>query len=165
VTSGPWRTRAARPWHEWLVALLFAVWPIWILDPASRIGGFYVGKIFRYAGPGFWFGLPLGSQIGYTVVSAIVLAVLFRMTADEPDRAVPDGLARHPHLIALTTWNVQFFHLAIAAIWVGASTLGGSAFLIWAPGAAMTAVLWSHLRPVPAPAAAAAQDPARVTVG
>src|SRR2546426_3870260 len=59
LASGPWRTRASRLWHEWLLALILAVWALWILDPVSRLGHrFYLGELFRYDGPGFWFGLP-----------------------------------------------------------------------------------------------------------
>src|SRR5579885_1424781 len=33
LASGPYRTRALRPWHEWVVALMLAVWALWLLDP------------------------------------------------------------------------------------------------------------------------------------
>src|SRR4051812_38715352 len=62
LAAGPHHTRARRPWMEWAVALMLAVWALWILDPVSRLGDkFYLGRLFRYAGPGFWFGLPTGS--------------------------------------------------------------------------------------------------------
>ncbi|MEY2424096.1 MAG: hypothetical protein QOI95_4163 [Acidimicrobiaceae bacterium] len=146
LASGPFRTRALRPWHEWLLALMLAVWALWILDPVSRLGNeFYLGELFRYAGPGFWFGLPTGSQIGFAVTAAILLAVLFRM-----DRAAPDlpvaGLRHHPHLPALLTYHGQVFHMVVVAFWVGAHTIGGSAVLIWVPAACVTAVYWSRLR-------------------
>jgi uncharacterized membrane protein len=150
VVSGPWRTRGARPWHEWTVALLFAVWPVWVLDPVSRIGGFYLGRIFAYDSSGFWFGLPLLSQVGFAGVNVVVLSVLFAITRDEPDRPVRAGLLHHPHLVALITWHAQWVHTAVAALLVGQRALGGSAFLMYIPAALMTAVLWSHLRPAPA---------------
>src|SRR5215470_15222821 len=37
LASGPYRTRAVRSWHEWLLALMLAVWALWILDPVSRL--------------------------------------------------------------------------------------------------------------------------------
>jgi uncharacterized membrane protein len=146
LASGPFRTRAVRPWHEWLLALMLAVWALWILDPVSRLGSqFYLGEVFRYQGPGFWFGLPTGSQLGFALTAAILLAVLFRM-----DRAAPDlpvaGLRQHPHLTALLTYHGQVFHLAAVAFWVGADTIGGAAILIWVPAACITAVYWSSLR-------------------
>jgi uncharacterized membrane protein len=149
LASGPWRTRAARPWQEWLLALVLAVWALWILDPVSRLGDeFYLGRVFEYDGPGFWFGLPLGSQLGFTVTAAVLLSVLFTMARDEPDRAV-DGIVHHPHLPALLTYLGQVFHLAIVAFVIGgfpADTLGGSAFLMFIPMAAVVAVHWSSLR-------------------
>ena len=145
LASGPFRTRL-RPWHEWLLALMLAVWALWILDPVSRLGDeFYLGELFRYAGPGFWFGLPTGSQIGFAVTAAILLAVLFRMDRAAPDLPV-DGLRHHPHLPALLTYHGQVFHMAVVAFWVGADTIGGAAILIWVPAACITAVYWSRLR-------------------
>jgi hypothetical protein len=38
------------------------------------------------------------------------------------------------------------FHLAVVALVIGAHDIGGAAFLMWVPVAAMTAVHWSHLR-------------------
>lgn len=145
LASGPLRTRAVRPWHEWLLALMLAVWALWILDPVSRLGDqFYLGELFRYAGPGFWFGLPLGSQLGFAATAGILLAVLFRL-----DRAAPNlpvaGLRHHPHLPALLTYHGQVFHMAVIAFWVGADTIGGGAILIWVPAACITAVYWSSL--------------------
>lgn len=149
LASGPWRTRAAWAWQEWLLALVLAVWALWILDPVARLGDrSYLGEIFRYEGPGFWFGLPLGSQLGFTATAAVLLTILFSMTRDEPDRSVA-GLRHHPHLVALLTYNGQVAHLAIVALVIGgvtADAVGGSFFLMWIPAAAITAVHWSHLR-------------------
>jgi uncharacterized membrane protein len=149
LASGPWRTRASRPWHEWLLALVLAVWALWILDPMSRLGHrFYLGELFRYEGPGFWFGLPLGSQLGFTATAAVLLGTLFAMSRAEPARVVDEAL-RHPRLPALLTYNAQVVHLAIVAFVIGGATadaIGGSFFLMWIPAAAITAVHWSHLR-------------------
>src|SRR5581483_1682231 len=145
LASGPFRTRAVRPWHEWLVALMLAVWALWILDPVSRLGDqFYLGELFRYQGPGFWFGLPTGSQAGFALTAAVLLAMLFALDRRAPDRPVA-GLARHPHLPALITYHGQVFHLAAVAFWIGADTIGGAAVLIWVPAACITAVYWSRL--------------------
>jgi uncharacterized membrane protein len=146
LASGPYRTRAVKQWHEWLLALMLAVWALWILDPVSRLGReFYLGALFAYAGPGFWFGLPLGSQLGFALTAAVLLAVLFWL-----DRAAPDlpivGALHHPHLPALLTYHGQVFHLAAVAFWIGADTIGGAAVLIWVPAACITAVYWSRLR-------------------
>jgi hypothetical protein len=38
--------------------------------------------------------------------------------------------------------------LAIVAVVLDATELGGSALLIWVPAAAITAIYWSNVRPV-----------------
>jgi uncharacterized membrane protein len=147
LASGPHRTRAPRAWHELLIAWMLAVWAIWILDPVSRLGDrFYLGELWHYAGPGFWFGLPLGSQLGFALTAGILLVVLQRLDGDAPDEPIPGGIRDHPHLIALITYHGQVFHLAAVALYLGADTIGGSALVIWVPAAVITAVHWSHLR-------------------
>jgi putative membrane protein len=149
LASGPFRTRARRPWTELLMALVLAVWALWVLDPLVRLGRhFYLGEVFRYEGPGFWFGLPLGSQAGFTLTAVVLLALLYWLTGDEPARPA-HGLLRHPHSLALLIYHAQVFHLVVVAWTVGgraANTLAAAALLMWVPIAAMTAVHWSTLR-------------------
>jgi putative membrane protein len=169
VASGPHRLRAPRAWHELAVAWMLAVWALWVLDPVSRLGDdFYLGELFRYEGPGFWFGLPLGSQVGFALTAALLLATLHALDRGAPDAAVA-SLTAHPHLVALVTYHAQVFHLAVVALWIGADTIGGAALLMWVPAAVVTAVHWSQARSNvagrEAPHAgdgAAARDPARV---
>lgn len=149
LASGPWQTRGRHAWHEWLLAWVLSVWALWILDPVSRLGQkFYLGRLFRYAGPGFWFGLPTGSQLGFAGTAAILLAVLFRMARDEPDRGVAGAPWRHRRLPALITYHAQVFHLAVVAWVIGADTIGGAAVLMWVPVAVMAAVHWSSLHAI-----------------
>jgi hypothetical protein len=130
---------------EYAVAVMLAVWALWILDPVSRMGQrFYLGRLFAYRGPGFWFGLPLGSQVGFAGTAAVLVGLLTWIARREPDRRV-DGLRRHPHLAALVTYHVQMFHLAVVAFVLGADAVGGSALLMWIPAALITAVFWSTL--------------------
>ncbi|HEX9547621.1 MAG TPA: carotenoid biosynthesis protein [Acidimicrobiales bacterium] len=147
LASGPYRTRARRAWHEWLLAEVVAVWALWILDPMTRLGShFYLGRVFRYAGPGFWFGLPTASQVGFAFTAAVLLGVLFWLGRDEADQYVRGALS-HPHLIALVTYHAEVFHLAIVGWWIGTATsnaIAGAAVLMWMPIAAMTAVHWSY---------------------
>ena len=94
LASGPFRTRAPRPWHELLVAWMLAVWALWILDPVSRLGDeFYLGELFGYDGPGFWFGLPLGSQLGFAATAGILLLASIAWTATRPTEPCPAGPA------------------------------------------------------------------------
>ena len=113
LASGPWATRALAP----------------VARVVARVGARGVGALdrrphepagrpllpragFRYEGPGFWFGLPLGSQIGFAATSAVLLARAVLDDARRADVAV-DGLRRHPHLTALITYNAQVLHMAI----------------------------------------------------
>ena len=147
IAAGPFRTRAPRAWHELAVAWMLAVWALWVLDPVSRLGDrFYLGELFRYHGPGFWFGLPLGSQVGFAATAGILIAVLHALDRDAPDLVVEQGLRDHPHLVALITYHAQVLHLAVVAFVLNADTLGGAALLIWVPAAVITAVHWSQLR-------------------
>jgi uncharacterized membrane protein len=146
VASGPFRLRAPRAWQELLTAWMLAVWAIWVLDPVSRLGDdFYLGELFAYEGPGFWFGLPLGSQVGFALTAAVLLVTLHVLDGDAPDASVA-GLSKHPHLVALITYHAQVFHLAAVAFWIGADTMGGAAVLMWVPAGVVTAVHWSQLR-------------------
>jgi len=148
LASGPWRTRAPYWWMEFLLGWMLAVWALWVVDPGSRLGRqFYLGEVFHYRGPGFWFGLPFGSQVGFGLTSLILLSILFVLSRGEADKHVDGGLLRHPHLPALLTWHVQVFHIAVIAFILGADAIGGSAFLIWFPAAAITAVYWAAISP------------------
>ena len=154
VASGPWRTRARRRWHEHLLGVVLMVWAVWILDPVSRLGHrFFLGRLFEYDGPGFWFGLPVGSQLGFTLTAVLLVGTLTWLARDEPDRVV-ESWTRHPHLVALTAYHGQVAMMATVAIVLDATELGGSAVLMWVPAALLTAVLWSNLRPAPADAPA-----------
>jgi putative membrane protein len=146
LASGPRHTRARKAWHEWLMALVLAVWAVWVLDPIVRLGkGFYLGEVFHYHGPGFWFGLPTGSQAGFALTAGILLAVLFWFARDDPDHFIANPW-RHPNLIPLVTYHGEIVIVAIAGWWIGANTIASAAVLLWVPVAAMTAVHWSALR-------------------
>lgn len=145
VASGPWRTRGRRVSHEYLLGVMLAVWALWILDPVSRLGHrWFLGELFRYSGPGFWFGLPLGSQVGFALTAAVLIAMLTWMARRDPDEPVSEW-RRHPHLNALVTYHGQVGWLAIVACVLGVDDLGGSALLMWVPAALVTAVYWSAL--------------------
>jgi uncharacterized membrane protein len=135
------------------------------VDPVSRLGSHYfLGELFRYDGPGFWFGLPLASQAGFLFTVVVLVGLLTLMTRHEPDRVVQHAL-RHPHLTALITYHGQLVMMTAVAVHIGAVTIGGAAVLIWVPAAAITAVYWSAIRPATTTTEqAAAGVPERVSV-
>lgn len=161
LASGPWRTRARRVWQEYLMGLVLAVWAVWIVDPVSRLGDrWFLGELFAYAGPGFWFGLPLGSQLGFTASCAVLIAGLTWLARHDPGTTV-GSWSRHPHLVALSAYHGQVLLTVVVAFALGVDDLGGAAVLIWVPAAAMTAVLWSALRPRTETPSPAGREPAR----
>src|SRR5207245_6950849 len=89
------------------------------------------------------------SQLGFAGTAAVLLGILTWIARSEPDRGVA-GLRRHPHLSALITYHAQVFHLAVVALIIGAHDIGGAAFLMWVPAAAVVAVFWTTLREVEA---------------
>jgi len=159
VAAGPWRTAPASGRAAYLLAVVFATWSTWTLDPVSQRGAhWYLGDLFHYAGPGFWFGLPLLSQVGWCAVSATLCGVLAMMTPAQAPRPVADPW-RHPLLPCFVTFILQILHLAVVALFIGETTLGGAGFIIWIPAFAVAAVLWLELR---AAASAATAAPAEV---
>jgi len=152
VVSGPRRTRGRATWQELMLGVVLMVWAVWIFDPVSRLGDrWFLGPVFHYAGPGFWFGLPLGSQLGFTLTAVILVGLLTWLARGDEDRPV-QGVRHHPHALALLTYHGQVAWLAIVAVWLHATEMGGSALLMWVPAAAVVAVHWSAQRQ---PAAAA----------
>ena len=150
LSSGPWRTRGRKVWHEYLLGIVLTVWALWIMDPVARLGQRWIlGRVFHYHGPGFWFGLPLGSQAGFTLTAAVLLGLLTYLCRDDAQKVV-SRWRDHPHLVSLVTYQTLLAGLAIVAVVLGADEIGGSALLIWVPAAAITAVTWSNLRQVDA---------------
>lgn len=144
VASGPRHTRAPRVWQEYLLGLVLTVWAVWIMDPVSRLGHrWFLGELFHYNGPGFWFGLPLGSQAGFTLTAAVLVGVLAYLTRREPDRLVR-RFRDHPHQVALVTYHAQVAWLVVVAAVLGADQIAGAGVLMWVPAAAIVAVLWSR---------------------
>jgi len=122
------------------------VWALWIMDPVARLGPRWIlGRVFHYHGPGFWFGLPLGSQAGFTLTAAVLHGLLTYLCRDDAQKVVARW-QDHPHLVSLVTYQAQLAWLAIVAVVLGADEIGGSAMLIWVPAAAITAGTWSNLR-------------------
>lgn len=171
VVGGPYRSRSAMPVLEYLTAVLLGVWVIWVIDPVSRLGAhFFLGELFRYEGPGFWFGLPLGSQVGFAVTQGILIGLLTWMMRDEPAVDV-DRLREHPRLGALGGLVGQLLFMTGTAFVVArtsgdpsvvatADALAGSSFVIGLPMVLLVVVHWRSLTLARAAPPAATRTPA-----
>jgi hypothetical protein len=156
VVGGPYRTRSVMPVLEYVTAVLLGVWVIWVIDPVSRLGAhFFLGELFRYDGPGFWFGLPLGSQVGFTFTVGILVGALTWLMRDEPNRPVA-RLRDHPRLGSLGGVAGQLLFMTATAFVVArrssdpavirtADALAGSTFVIGIPIVLFIAVHWRSL--------------------
>ena len=151
VASGPYWTRARRVWQEYLLGVVLGVWALWLMDPVSRLGNrWFLGDVFHYRGGGFWFGLPLGSQAGFTLTAAVLVGVLTWFCRGEERRPVA-RVRDHPDLVSLLTYCGEIVWLTIVALVLGADEIGGSSLVIWVPVVALVAVSWSNQEP-PQPA-------------
>lgn len=144
AVSGPWRSAPRNRLVAYAIGVLFATWSTWSLDPVTQIGDlWYIGETFSYQGPGFWFGLPLGSQVGWFVVSALLCGALTALTRNEScERVVV--VRHHPLLLPSVVFLIEVVHVSIVAVVVGAHTLGGSGLIVWLPVVAVSVAIWSQ---------------------
>ena len=146
VAAGPWRRVPPSPLAAYALAVVFATWSTWTLDPVSQRGELWFrGELFQYDQPGFWFGLPLGSQVGWFLVSAVLCGLLAGLVRHIPQRGErPLG---NPLMWGAAVFLIQVLLLSIVAIVAGEHALGAAGLLTWVPAVAVTGVLWQQLRP------------------
>jgi putative membrane protein len=156
IVSGPRSTRGRQPVLEYVLAVVLAVWNLWMIDPISRLGEhFFLGRLFRYDGPGFWFGLPLGSQLGFALTSAVLIGVLTWLSHDEIPEPV-STLTTHPRLGAIGGYLGQVVFMAVTAFVVArrtgdpavaqrADALAGGAVIVFLPAVLLVAIHWGAL--------------------
>lgn len=159
VASGPWRTRGSAPALEYVVAVLLSTWALWVVDPVSRLGEhFFLGDLFAYDGPGFWFGLPLGSQLGFTATSMLLVGLLTWLCRAEAEEALTRPVA-DPRWLAVAGYAGQVVFMAVTAFVVArrsgdpqlratADALAGSAVIIYVPIVVIVALGWRQLAAV-----------------
>ena len=144
------------PVLEYLVAVMLGGWGIWIVDPVSQLGEHYfLGDLFHYDGPGFWFGIPIGSQLGFTLTTGILVGVLtWLMRGERSENA--DNLLANPRFGAMGGYVGQILFMAGTAFVVArtnsdpeivrtADSLAGAAILMGLPAVLMTVVHWRSL--------------------
>jgi hypothetical protein len=158
VASGPRRSRGTAPVMEYVVAVMLSTWALWVVDPISRLGQhFFLGRLFAYDGPGFWFGLPLGSQLGFAGTSAVLVGFLTWLGRHEPAAPVRSALA-HPRWLGGGGYLGQGVFMGGTAFVVArtnpdpavvatADALAGSAVIIFLPLVLVVALQWRQLAP------------------
>lgn len=156
VASGPRRTRGRAPVLEYAVAVMLSTWALWVVDPISRLGEhFFLGDLFAYDGPGFWFGLPLGSQLGFALTSVVLVGILTLLASDERSEPVSRWSA-HPRWIAVGGYLGQVVFMGTTAFVVArtesdpvvvatADALAGSAVIVFLPMVLLVALAWRQL--------------------
>ncbi len=156
VASGPWRTRGDAPVLEYAVAVMLSTWSLWVVDPVSRLGQpFFLGDLFAYDGPGFWFGLPVASQVGFTLTSMVLVGILTLVMRDERSEMVAT-IPTHPRWPAVGGYLGQVVFMAVTALVVArrtgdpevremADALAGSALIIYLPILLVVALHWRQM--------------------
>lgn len=172
LASGPWRTRGRAPVLEYAVAVVLSTWALWIVDPVSRLGEhFFLGRLFAYDGPGFWFGLPLGSQVGFAATSMVLVGILTWLGRHERDRPVSPWYT-HPHWIAVGGYVGQVVFMGATALVVGrtetdpevvamANALAGAAMIVYLPLVLVVVLQWRQQLPSATRAPGEAEAPDR----
>jgi len=102
-----------------------------VIDPiAVRGDRWFLGLIFTYATPGFYFGVPLSNFLGWVIVGATGIGLYLTLTADASGRRAWPGVALYYGVLgfnlALTIWIDE---LLLAAI--GATIHGVVALTAW----------------------------------
>jgi uncharacterized membrane protein len=121
----------------WAMATLFFVLIDVVIDPlAVRGDRWFLGRIFGYAHPGFYFGVPLSNFIGWGIVGGLtffliqrsdrVLVVLGASNPPFPSGDVRDVLGPALYYLVLA------FNLSVT-FWIGEGLLGLSGLLIYTP--------------------------------
>ena len=156
IASGPLRRRGSAPGLEFAVAVMLSVWALWVVDPVSRLGEhFFLGELFRYDGPGFWFGLPLGSQVGFALTSVVLVGILTWLSREELDDAVTSWIT-DPRWIAAGGYLGQVVFMAATALFVArtgddpavvatADALAGAAVVVFVPMVLLVALQWRQM--------------------
>ncbi len=115
-----------------LAAFLFMLIDV-VIDPVALRGDrWFLGKIYEYPSPGFYFGVPLTNFVGWGVVGFVIVAVFQRI-----DRALPEetttGCGTRPLLLgAALYYLILAFSLCVTFV-IGEHLLGTVGALLYLP--------------------------------
>jgi uncharacterized membrane protein len=120
----------------WLTALLYALIDV-VIDPVALRGDrWFLGKIYDYATPGIYFGVPIENFLGWALVGLIALFIYFqvdrRLSSDSSSQSVNvDATGKLLEGCGLYC-AVLLFNLSIA-FWIDEPLLGLAGVLIYLP--------------------------------
>ncbi|MBI5367114.1 MAG: carotenoid biosynthesis protein, partial [Planctomycetes bacterium] len=104
-----------------LLSALFMTWLDIVIDPlAVRGHEWFLGKIFWYEDPGWFYGVPVSNFLGWFFVALVIVGLFQRCDAlfDSLEPAEDGGVgARRPARVLLGCglwWGVLLFNLGIA---------------------------------------------------
>jgi len=91
-----------------------------VIDPlAVRGDRWFLGQIFAYASPGFYFGVPLSNFAGWVLVGTVGVGLYLMMAPDVAGRRVWPGVALYYGVLgfnlAMTIWIDELLLAAIGA--------------------------------------------------
>jgi uncharacterized membrane protein len=128
--------RASRPVVAIVAGVLMMALDV-VIDPlAVRGDRWFLGQIFFYAAPGFYFGVPLANFVGWVLVGAVGIGLYLAMAPDASGRLVWGGVAVY--------YGVLGFNLAMT-IWIDETLL---AVIGAAVHVVVASIVWSlHRKP------------------
>jgi uncharacterized membrane protein len=130
------RRGVARPTMALVTGALMMALDV-VIDPlAVRGDRWFLGQIFFYASPGFYFGVPLSNFAGWVLVGAVGVGLYLAMAPDASGRVVLGGVALY--------YVVLGFNLAMT-VWIGEVVLAviGAAIHV-----VVASIVWSlHRKP------------------
>jgi uncharacterized membrane protein len=128
--------RVARPVMAIVAGVLMMALDV-VIDPlAVRGDRWFLGQIFFYATPGFYFGVPLSNFAGWVLVGAVGIGLYLMLAPDPSGRLVWGGVALY--------YGVLGFNLAMT-IWIDEALL---AVIGAAVHVVVASIVWSlHRKP------------------
>ncbi len=116
----------------WLGAFLFMLIDV-VIDPLALRGDrWFLGKIYDYPSPGFYFGVPLTNFLGWGVVGWVVIALFQKVDRQLPEDAPPPQGIRPILLGAMLYYLILVFNLSVTFA-IGEHLLGMVGLILYVP--------------------------------
>jgi putative membrane protein len=120
-------------WPALVLASTFLMFIDVIIDPVALRGDrWFLGLIYGYPDPGFYFGIPLMNFVGWAVVGLIALSVYFLIDRRLPPPSTIGSVTRHVLLGCALYYGVLVFNLLVT-FWIGEILLGLIGLMIYVP--------------------------------